>query len=441
MLRAAAHHRPAMVQEDLKDLVEGEHPGPPVHQGQIDDPEGALELGSAVELPQHQIRVRVPVQLQHHPDALPVGLVPQVRDAVQMAALRALGDGLDEGGLVHHVGDLGDDDGLPAPSAVLDVRAAPDDDLPPSGLVGVHDAVPSQDDPAGGEVRTGQEGHQLPQFDLGILQEGAGRVDDLPQVVGGHVGGHPHGDARAAVDQQIGHPGGQDEGFLEGLVEVGPPVHRLLVDVRQHLLPQGMEAGLGVPHGRRGIPVDGAEVALSVHQRVAEAEVLAQPGHGLVDRRVSVGMVLAHGLPHHPGGLLEGLVVPQPQLQHGVEDPALHRFEAVPGVGQGPAHNDAHGVVEIAVLDLLLQGKGNHLVEKIGLAGILIHLRASRKRKSPHGRQGQIPTVRGEHVDCSTSLPASPGRPGEIHGGKGHQPSRWIEPSSHPLWGALASPG
>ena len=45
-------------------------------------------------------------------------------------------------------------------------------------------------------------------------------------------------------------------------------------------------------------------------------------------------------------------VGPQAHLAHRVEDPALHRLEAVTDVGQGPRVDDRHGVLEERVLHL-----------------------------------------------------------------------------------------
>ena len=43
------------------------------------------------------------------------------------------------------------------------------------------------------------------------------------------------------------------------------------------------------------------------------------------------------------------------QLRHRVKDAALNRFETIAYVGQGPVHDDVHGIIEIGLL-----GKGRH---------------------------------------------------------------------------------
>ncbi len=172
--------------------------------------------------------------------------------------------------------------------------------------------------------------------------------------MGWDVGGHAHGDARCAVDQEVGQGGGQDARLGQGTVKVGAKVDRVLVDVGQHLFGDEGQASLGVAHGRRVVAVDRAKVALAVDQHVAEAEVLGHADHRLVDGGVAVGMVLAQDLADDAGALFVGLVGPQAQVVHGVQDAAVDRLEAVAHVGQGAGDDDAHGVVEVGALHLLV---------------------------------------------------------------------------------------
>ncbi len=250
---------------------------------------------------------------------------------------------------------------------LLHLGAGPHPDVALAGGVGRPDAGPAHDDPPGGEVGALDVLHQVVQGGLPVVQHADGGVDDLPQVVGRDVGGHAHGDAAGAVHQQVGEAAGQHPGLLPALVEVGVPVHRLLLDVPEHLVGDLGHAGLGVTVGGRGVAVDGAEVAVALHQAVAHGEVLAQADHGVVHRRVAVGVVLTQHVAHAGGRLLEGLVAGEAALVHGVENAAVHRLQAVPHVGQGPAHDDGHGVLNVRVLHLVLQvdiynlliGKGN----------------------------------------------------------------------------------
>ena len=183
--------------------------------------------------------------------------------------------------------------------------------------------------------------------------------------MGRDVGGHAHGDAAGAVDQQVGEPGGKDPGLFPALVEVGVPVHSILFDVPEHFVGDLAQTGLGVTVGCRGVAIHGAEVAVAVHQHVAHGEILGQADQGVVNRGVAVGMVPAQHVAHAGGGLFERFVACQVVLIHGVEDPAVHRLQAVPHIRQGAAHDDAHGVLNIGVLHLRHQGRLHDMLIRI----------------------------------------------------------------------------
>ena len=137
---------------------------------------------------------------------------------------------------------------------------------PAAGLVGLADAGAAHDDAAGGEVRALEVAHQTDAGERRIVDQGDGGGDDLAQVVRRDVGGHAHGDARAAVDEQVGEARGQHRRLLAALVVVGGPVDRLRVDVAQHLRGDAGQAALGVAHGGGGVAVDRAEVAVAVDE-------------------------------------------------------------------------------------------------------------------------------------------------------------------------------
>ena len=192
----------------------------------------------------------------------------------------------------------------------------------------------------------------------GLLQGGQQGVADLVQVVGRDVGGHAHGDARGAVDQEVGETGGQHQGLFHGAVVVGHEVHGVLVQVLEEFVGQAGEAHLGVTHGRGGVAVDGPEVALAVHQRVAQGEVLGHAHHGVIDRGVAVGVVFTDDVADDAGALAVGPVIVVAALAHGEENAAVHRLEAVAHVRQGPADDDGQGVLQIRLADFILDVDG-----------------------------------------------------------------------------------
>ena len=126
---------------------------------------------------------------------------------------------------------------------------------------------------------------------------------------------------------------------LDGVAVVGGrEVDGVLVDLAEQLHRQRRQPRLGVAHRRRAVVgVGGAEVPVAVDERVAQREVLGHAGQGVVDRLVAVGVELAHHVADGGGALLVLAVGPQAAGVHAVEDPAVHRLQAVARVGQGRA--------------------------------------------------------------------------------------------------------
>ena len=172
---------------------------------------------------------------------------------------------------------------------------------------------------------------------------------DLAQVVRRDLGGEADRDAVAAVDEQIREARRQHRRLLRPAVVVRHEVDGVLVDVPQQLGREAAEAGLGVPHRRRGIVVDRAEVALTVDEQVTQGEVLRHPDQGVVDRRVAVRVVFAHHLADDEGALAIRPGRLQADVVHRVEHPPVHRLEAVAHVRQRPPDDDAHRVIEVGM--------------------------------------------------------------------------------------------
>ena len=336
-----------------EDLLEGQHPRDAVDQGEHDRSERGLHLGMLEQLVLHDLGIDVAPQLDHDAHALSVALVAEVGDAGELLLPHQLGDPLDHGGLVHHVGELGDDNRHSASPQLLDRGFGADDHAAPPLQVGGADPVPAEDPAAGGKVRSFDDLEQRLRLEVRIVDEGDEGVHQLAEIVGRDVGGHPDRDARGAVHQEVGHPAGQHDRLLHRLVEVGDEGHGLFVDVGEQLHRHPGEARLRVAHRPRRIAVHAAEVALPVDQRVAEAEVLRHPHEGFVDRHVPVRVVPAHHVPDDARALPVRPVGRQAHLGRAVEDAALHRLEPVTDVRERPADDDGHRVVQIRCPHLL----------------------------------------------------------------------------------------
>ena len=150
-------------------------------------------------------------------------------------------------------------------------------------------------------------------------------------------------------------------GLLLGLVKVGVPVDGVFFNVGQHLAGHLGHAGLGVTVSSRGVAVHGAEVALAVHQRVTQAEILRQTHHGIIDRGVAVRVVRAQHRTDGIGRFAVGVLRVVAALVHRVQDAAVDGLQAVAHIGQSARHDNRHRVVKERRLDLLLHIAHNDL--------------------------------------------------------------------------------
>ena len=234
----------------------------------------------------------------------------------------------------------------------LYLGARADDDLAAAGGVGGADAAAAHDDALRGEVGALYVLHEVGQAGVRVFEHADAGVYDLDEVVWRDVGGHADGDAGGAVDEQVREARGQDLGLPAALVEVGEPVHGLLVYVTEHLVGDAGHAGLGVAVGGGGVAVHGAEVAVALDEGVAHGEVLREADEGVVDGLVAVGVVVAEHVADGGGAFFEGLVGGEPALVHGVEYAPVNRLEPVAHIRQRAPDYDAHRIVDVARLHL-----------------------------------------------------------------------------------------
>src|SRR5690606_9090526 len=116
------------------------------------DAETRLEIALLVQLVQDDLRRGVAFDLNPDPHARAIGVVLNVGDALDLPLFDQARDLLDQAGLVHLVGDLGDDDRLAALRVLFDLAAGTTSDRTTAGEVGLADAVFAQDQAAGRKV-------------------------------------------------------------------------------------------------------------------------------------------------------------------------------------------------------------------------------------------------------------------------------------------------
>ena len=323
------------------------------------DAEGGLHRRVAEQVVQHDVAGLAALEFNDDAHAVLVGLVAQRGDALDALFLDQFGDFLEQARLVDHVRQFGNDDGL-AVGLVVAVNAAAraHDDAPAPGVVGLDDAVAALDDGRGREVRPRQVLDQAVNGDFGVVNQRERRADDFGQVVRRDVGRHADGDAGGAVDQQVRHPRRQHQRFFFGVVVVGDEVHRFLVEVGEQFVGDLRHAHLGVAHGRRRVAVHRAEVALPVHQHVAQRKRLRHADDGVVHRDIAVRVVFADDITDDARGLLVGLVPVVAEFAHRVQHAPVHRLEAVAHIRQGAPDDDAHRIVQIGLAHLVFKIDG-----------------------------------------------------------------------------------
>ena len=137
-------------------------------------------------------------------------------------------------------------------------------------------------------------------------------------------------------------------------------IDRVLVDILQQHLRSLIEARFGVSHCRGRIAIHRAEIPLPVDQRQAQRPGLRHPHQRVVNRLVAVRMVFTHDVSDDPGGFFIGLIGRIPAFAHSVENAAVDGLEAVAHIGQSPADDHAHRVIEIGLPHLLFEGDGGN---------------------------------------------------------------------------------
>ena len=240
---------------------------------------------------------------------------------------------LDQARLVHLKRKLGNHELLSATLLLFHDCPCPHRDPAATGVVALGDALATVDDAAGGKIRAQDELPQVRDLALRVVDEVGDGVGHLTEVVRRDVGRHAHRNTGRPVDEEVGKLGRQDGRLLQAIVKVRGESNRVLLDVIQQLHGNRSEPGLGVPVGRGAVAVHRTEIPLPVDQRITEGKHLNHPYHGVVHRRVAVGVVLPQHVADHRGRFLVGTPGNEPQLVHRVENPTVDRFQSVTNVG------------------------------------------------------------------------------------------------------------
>ncbi len=360
MLGAPLQHHLAMLQPF------GQRLGKPHHHRHLAAAEHVhvernahFQLGQAEELLHENGGIDGPgARLQHQAHILG-GFVAHIGEEGQLLGLHQLGDLFHQPRFLHEIGNLGDDDLVGAAPGLFLGPARAQAEAAAAGAIGLDDrGAVLHDNAAGREIGAGHEGDELLGCRARMVDQIERGVAQLLGIVRRDRGRHAHGNARRAVGEQVRERRREDDRLLLGAVIGLAKIDRVLVDPVEQARCDPGKLGLGISHGGGVIAVDIAEIALAVDQRIAHREILGEAHQRVVDRLVAMGVILTDDVADDAGAFLEAALRIEPELQHGVEQPAMHGFEAIAHIGQRPVHDGGEGVSEIALLERRLQRDG-----------------------------------------------------------------------------------
>ena len=301
-----------------------------------------------VQLIQHHARHLVGLHIYDNANAnSATRLVINIRDTGDHLLIHEVRDPGDHGFLVYCVGNLGDYDAFTTSLGQLNGRFATHANDTMSGFVQLDDRLHAHNRCSGRIIRPGNMLHQLRDRGLRVLHQSDGRVDYLGQVVGRDIGRHANADTRSTINQQVRVARGEDGGLLALLIESGPHVHRILVEISQQFLSEALHATLGVSIGGSCVTVDTTEVPLAIDELIAHREVLRHTDQRIIHSLVAVWMVVTNHFTDHFRALCVRTAMTQPELAHGIEDSAVAGFQSVTHIRNCAAYIDTKRVLQV----------------------------------------------------------------------------------------------
>ena len=256
--------------------------------------------------------------------------------------------------------------------------------LAAAGLKGRADLWRIEQYAAGGEIGGRHDPHQIFRRGVRLVDQQADSRDGFFQVVRGNVGGQADRDARSAVDKEVRIARGQKIGFRQRIIKIKAERHGILLNIRKHLHRQRGHAGFGIAHRGRAVTIDGAEVAVAVHQWAAHRKILRHAYRRVIYTAVAVGMVFSQAVADDAGTLAVRLVRRHPQFMHGIENAPLNGFQPILHAGQGALQNDMLGVGHHALVKHILKRRLDYF------RGIFLRLGFLRHREPPSSRPQRL---------------------------------------------------
>ena len=309
---------------------------------------------------------------------LRVGFVAHIGQDRQLLVVDQRRDLLDQLRLLHLIRNFGDDRDPGAAAMILLVPARARAEGASSGGIGFGDdrrAVHQH--AAGRKVRPPHDLHQCRMIGIGVVYQQMGGVDQFSDIMRRNAGRHADRDAAGAIGEQIGEKAGKHLRLLILAIIGRAEIDRSFVQPRHQISRRLRQPRFGIAHGRGIIAVDISEIPLPVDQRRPQGKVLRQPHHGVIDRRVAMGVIFADHVANDTGAFLVGGGVPRrigreyvgagparlhPQQPHRPEQAAMHGLQPIAQVRQRPRGDGRERIDEIAL--------GKRFVERMVLDGV-----------------------------------------------------------------------
>ncbi len=290
--------------------------------------EARLELRELIEIIDDYLRNSIPLQLDHHPGIL-IRFIANAGDVRDDFFVHQFRNALHQHRPIDVIGNLRDDDLLAPTLKLLDPNFPADLQAAFPAVEVFLDRLDAADHAAGGKVRTFDELHQLRHRNRGIINLSANSVDYFAQIMRGHVRRHAHGDTGAAIDEQIGKCRRKNYRFAARLVVVRDEIDGVLFHVLHEEGSQVSHPGFRIPHGRRRVPFDGAEISLAIDQTLTHRPRLCHVNERRIDSLIAMRMVVAHRFSHDLGAFEMLAIGINAQIIHREENPALRRLESI----------------------------------------------------------------------------------------------------------------
>ena len=139
------------------------------------------------------------LEVNGNPEPFLVGLVAEVADAFDFLLLHEEGDLLNELGLIHLVGNLGDDD-LASALLLGNFCYPAHEDGSPSGRIGCPDVGRIENDAPGREIRSFYKLEKVFRRSLTMVCQISRRIHHFRKVVRRDISGHTDRDAESAIE-------------------------------------------------------------------------------------------------------------------------------------------------------------------------------------------------------------------------------------------------